>query len=347
MLNGKLYLSDNPPWLNELIPINGEYFVPYPPLPAILALPFVLLSKNFEQQFLAHILGAGTAIAAGFTAFNVAGRKNHFWYLFLFAGFGNVLWFLSAGGSSWYLGQVSAAFFLMAAIYTATTNKNPFITGLLIGAAYLSRVHTILSLIFFITMLVKKPVINKDNFIKLTVMLFGVAPFLVFNALYNFARFGVLYDAGYALIPGVLDEPWYTLGLVHPSYITRHFDVLVKALPVVKDQFPYIYPSWGGLAIWITSPAIFISFLAPLKAKVVRYSWVAIALISIPILTHGTNGFAQFGYRFIVDVIPFFFLIMAHALKKKINTWQWVLLVISIAVNAWGVLWIYKFGWVV
>ena len=41
MLHGRIYLTQAPSWLNELIPRNGVWYVAYPPWPAILLIPFV------------------------------------------------------------------------------------------------------------------------------------------------------------------------------------------------------------------------------------------------------------------------------------------------------------------
>jgi len=186
----------------------------------------------------------------------------------------------------------------------------------------------------------------RDKAKKIAYFLMGLLPFLIFNALYNFIRFGVLWDKGYTLIPGVLDEPWYQFGIIHPSYITRHLKVIFTALPVIKPEFPYIFPSLSGLAVWITSPALLLVLFAPFKKTIIRIALLAIALISLPVLMHGTTGFAQFGYRFIIDFIPFVFLIIIYALPEKLRWWHWGLLLISILVNAWGVVWINKFDWI-
>jgi hypothetical protein len=331
-------LTENPPWLNELIPTQNKYFVPYPPMPAILAVPFVFL-KDLKQQVLAHLLGAGIAALMAKSAWIITKNKSAALWIGLLTAFGNIIWFLAATGSSWYLGQVSAAFFLTLAIHETLTQKRPFLMGLFLGAAYLSRVHTILSIVFFLYLISKK-------YKKILCFFIGLAPFLIFNALYNFARFGVLWDKGYLLIPGVLEEPWYQLGLLHPSYIERHLKIIFTALPVIKDTFPYIFPSWGGLAIWVTTPAFLLLVKAPFKKPIVKIALLAIALISIPILTHGTYGFAQFGYRFAVDFYPFLFLILIYSLPKKLGKIHWALLFLSILVNTWGVVWINKFGWV-
>lgn len=58
-LHGRLYLLTNPPWLNELVKWNGHYFVVYPPMPAIMLLPFVaFFGISFPQPLLSILLGA-------------------------------------------------------------------------------------------------------------------------------------------------------------------------------------------------------------------------------------------------------------------------------------------------
>src|SRR5258708_31232123 len=54
-LHGKYYISDSPSWLSELIPAGlGRFYIVYPPMPALLALPFVFLfGPNFPQQIIA------------------------------------------------------------------------------------------------------------------------------------------------------------------------------------------------------------------------------------------------------------------------------------------------------
>lgn len=314
-------------------------------MPAIVALPFrLLLGHTFPQQWLAHILGAGTvALSVKLSQLvNPAKHRVHIW-IGLFVGASTVLWFLSSVGSSWYLGQVSAAFFLTAALVATFRNK-PLFVGLLLGAAYLSRIHTILSLPLFVYLLWK----NNRAFRPIFIATLTLLPFLLFNFWYNFSRFGVIWDKGYMLIPGVVDEPWYQKGIIHPSYIPRHLNVIFTALPVFQPNLPYILPSWGGLAIWLTSPALFISILAPLKKRLVQITWLAVALVSGPILMHGTNGFAQFGYRFLIDLLPLLVLLILITFKRVNLKWYfWVLLAAGIIVNLWGILWINKMGWVV
>ena len=149
------------------------------------------------------------------------------------------------------------------------------------------------------------------------------------------------------MIPGVMQEPWFKYGLVNPINIPKHLKIILGGLPKIISKPPFIIPSWAGLAIWITTPAFIFSFFANFKEKIVKYSWLSIFLISLLIFSHGTTGFTQFGYRRAVDFYPLlFFLTVKGVSKTGVKWYHRVLLIISILVNTWGVLWINKFGWI-
>ncbi len=343
-LEGKFYLTQNPPWLNELIPDGqGKYYVPYPPMPAILAMPFrTILGDKFHQEYLSELLGAGIVALTMLISWKIKSDKKLAIWSGLLIGLGTIIWFLSSVGSSWYIGQITAAFFLTFAIFEATTKKRPFIVGLMLGAAYLARLQTILSFPLFLYLL-------KDEawFYRYLKLGLGILPFILFNFGYNLFRFGVIWDKGYYLIPGVLDEPWYQNGLFNLSYIPNHLKVLLTSLPKFSNTFPYITPSWAGLSIWITTPTFIYALFNNLKEKMVQASWLSILLISLIIFSHGTTGFAQFGYRFAVDFYPILIFLTIKGVAKTGLKWHhWLLLFLSIVVNLWGVLWINKFGWV-
>ena len=346
-LDGKYYLTENPPWLSELIPAgNNRFCVPPPPMPTLLSMPFKFLFEDkFEQQYLAHILGAGIATLTMFISWTIKKGKPLAIWSGLLVGLGSIIWFLSATGSSWYLEQLSAAFFLTAAIYEGLNKKRPWLVGIFLGAAYLSRIHTILSLPLFLYLLYDKNWLKKYFYLGL-----GILPFILFNFYYNFIRFGTTFDQAYFILPSVLnelDKPWFSRGVVNFAYIPDNLRVMFWSFPKILNKLPFIEPSWAGLAIWITTPAFVFSFLAPLKEKIVKFLWLSIILIFLVVASHGGTGWAQFGYRFAIDFYPFLTLLTIKSVAKSKLIWHhWLLLFIGIVVNLWGVLWINKFGWV-
>ncbi len=343
LVQGKLYLVNPPSWLNELAPAGGNLYVVYPPMPALLLLPFVtFFGQAFEQQWLAHMLGAGGVTLSYMLARALNKSEITSLWVCILTGFGTIVWYLASSGSAWYLGQITAFFFVMAALVESQKKKRAFLVGIFVGCAYLARLQTILALPFFLFVLGVKD--KKLQITKIIKILIPVFIFVSLNALYNLLRFGSLFDKAYVLIPGVLDEPWYSRGLFHPGYIPRHLKTLFWSFPRVHTKFPYFSPSWGGLAIWITTPAFILIFKAPLKKTITYITWFTIIAISLVIFMYGSTGFSQFGYRYAVDFYPFLIFLIILGIHSKPKAYHWLLLAISIAVNLWGVLLINKLG---
>jgi hypothetical protein len=58
-------------------------------------------------------------------------------------------------------------------------------------------------------------------------------------------------------------------------------------------------------------------------------------------------GWTQFGYRYAIDFYPFLTLLTIKGVTKTGLRWHhWLLLFIGILVNAWGVIFINKLGFV-
>lgn len=344
-LHGKYYLSTNEPWLNELIPIaNNKFAVVYPPTPAIIALPFVaIFGVDFEQQILSGLMGSLAAYLWGLITYQQTKNKVSSLWIFILAAFGNIMWYLSATGSVWYLGQVSGFLFLTLTIYESLNKKRPWLVPIYFGLAILSRIQLALSfpIILYLNRIIFN---NKKQFFIFTLELvfFGIM-----FGFYNYLRFGSFTQTGYSLIPGVLDEPWYTKGIFHYSYISANLKAMFLSLPNFKNEFPYITPSWGGLSILITSPVFIYAFMNKIKNKENIFTWISILLITTIVLIHGGTGFTQFGYRYAVDFYPFIlFLVLKSIAKSGIRWHHNLLLTFSVIVNLWGVIFINKFGFV-
>jgi hypothetical protein len=342
-LQGKYYLDTSPSWLNELVPIgNGKFAVVYPPAPAVVSIPFVLIfGIEFEQQTLSQIMGALASFVWGLIAYKKSGKKITSFWVFLLASFGNIVWFLSGNGSVWYTGQISAFLFLTLTIYESLNKKRLPLLILFFGLAFLSRLQVVLVLPLILYL-------NRElfkNFKKLLSFFLGLLSFGIIYGVYNYLRFGSFIETGYGLIPGVTSEPWYQKGIFNINYIPNHLSIIFASFPKILEKFPFIRPSWGGLSIWITSPVFVYSLFANIKNRVVQITWFSIALIAFVVFSHGSTGFAQFGYRFAVDFYPLILFLIVEAIDKTKLKWHhWFLLSVSILVNLWGVICINKFG---
>src|SRR4030042_3502079 len=147
---GRIYLTEAPSWLNELIPLQGKYFVVYPPMPAIILLPFVFFfGPNFSQTFFSNLLGAFNVVLVFLILGKLKiGKRTQIWVTILFA-LGTNHWFLASIGSAWYLAHLVAVFFILLAIRETLGSKRALLVGLFLGAAFWSRLPTILAFPFF------------------------------------------------------------------------------------------------------------------------------------------------------------------------------------------------------
>ena len=105
-----------------------------------------------------------------------------------------------------------------------------------------------------------------------------------------------------------------------------------------------------GMGLFLTSPGWLVAFgsLRWLgRDRLVTGSAVAILLIAVVDLMHFSQGWVQFGYRFSNDYAPFGLMLLALALEAggQMRRLGYVLIVISVAVVAWGVTWGHLLGW--
>jgi hypothetical protein len=69
--------------------------------------------------------------------------------------------------------------------------------------------------------------------------------------------------------------------------------------------------------------------------------WLAIVLVQMPSLLYFNTGSYQFGYRFALDWLPLGVLAVALDAKEPLRGWVKALIVGSVLMHLWGVLWMY------
>jgi hypothetical protein len=357
-LHGRLYLSENLLSFLELAPVGNKYFIIPPPMPAFLILPFVFFAgPNFNQTLASIILGALNAVLI-YSLFKKLFPKSEspaIWMTVLFS-LGTIHWYLSSVGSVWYFGQITGVFFTFLALNELFGLKRAWLVGLFLGAAFWSRLPVILSATFFIIMLTsfgKKEFFSKKNIFTAFEFILGLSVFIVLDFLYNYMRFGTIFDVSYYLqggvSQGILQTSVFSKGYFNLAYIPDHLKIFLLKGPVFLSYFPYLQPSWAGMAIWLTTPAFIFAFFSPIKEKITWACWIAIIPIMILVMSHGGTGFSQFGYRYAMDFYPFLLILTAKGMVQKKLKIKWhhiIFILAGVLVNLWGVLWINKFNWV-
>ena len=352
-LHGRLGLTKASHNLDELVPVNGRFYVIYPPMPAILLMPFVAIWGPTFSQTLGSVFVASADVSLFYLLMR---RLTHdvriqIWMTLLLS-FGTIHWYIASVGSAWYFAHVTSFLFLTLAIYETFSKRRPFLIGLLLGASYWSRLPTVLSLPFFLIMLSDKwlsksnsfPLLGKINFIPLLKLGLGVVVFIILNFGYNYLRFGSPLDIAYSL--QARQEPdLYPRGLFAISYLPKHLWIFFLKPPVFISKPPYIVPSLMGMSILFTTPAFIYSIFAGMRNKLALACWSAIFPIAFVEFIHGGVGWTQFGYRFAMDFYPFLLLLTVKGFGNEIRWEHKLLICVGVLVNLWGVLWINKFHW--
>jgi hypothetical protein len=357
-LHGKLYLI-NPISYVELTPHNGNWYVPYPPLNAVLMMPMVALlgaenvnSSSFSIFFAALSVSLVFAILEklserGWTKLKASANL---WLTALF-GLSTPLWQIAISGEVWYINQVVTIAFVALATLLVLLEASPLLVGLSLGLALLARPPILLSWVFLLGIFWQ---IQSDRhggvpFVKwFKWSLLTAIPIILIGLTflwYNYSRFGSLFDFGYAAMN--IGEPARTdirtYGQFNLRYLSRNLEVMFLRLPHPKPSCGFFTADTEGMSLFVVTPA-FIYLLGAFKRKAwVVAAWVTSILLFIPLALYFTTGIFQFGYRYILDmIIPLIALLAVSFQKEKLALHVKVMILAGVLVNYWGVWWFYR-----
>lgn len=96
------------------------------------------------------------------------------------------------------------------------------------------------------------------------------------------------------------------------------------------------------LPFWVLI-AVAISLAVGVRDRLAVACWAAIVALALGDWLFAATGWAQFGYRYGLDFMPFLWLLAAMAVPR-LRWFHAVLIGAAVLVNLWGVLWIFKFA---
>jgi hypothetical protein len=365
-LHGRLHLG-TPTVNHDLTQHNGNWYVPFPPLAAIMMMPFVSVFG------LAHMNTVVFAVIVG--GINVAfmsrllSRLTHWgvvdvpqsirrWLVVAYA-VGSVHLYMATQGTVWFVAHLVAAVFVLAAM-NAAVERRGILAGVLLGIACLSRP----TVFFMVPVMVGlylgdrskghegpektngevEGAVKPNLIAAATRIAVPAAAIALLLLAYNRARFGKFTEFGYSgenVAPRLADD-LATWGQFNPHFIVHNVWAMFFAGPNWGGEplsAPKLSPNPEGMSIFLTTPIFGYAFRASRRAKLTLWSWAAIGLMLIPLLTYYNTGWYQFGSRFSLDFMPALFVLMAIGIGSRLSWIGSALIVFGIAVNFWGLAW--------
>lgn len=346
-LQGRLDLWNFPEYYVDIIHWKDKVYLPNPPLPSILLMPFVAIFGVATQQIRVCMLFGAVDVFLVWTLLGRMSIQGAFRVgLAILYGFGTVHYNASIIGTIWFYAHVVAEFGMLLALVEFFGQRRFALIGFYMGLAFLSRQATILGSSFFLGWLLwERP---ERWFQKGLSFGLGFAPPFLFQSWFNWARFGEPMESGYMLqnyYSSVQAPAIEKYGLFNTSYIPKHLKLIFTGMPDFLPEFPFVRPNPEGMNIWLTTPAFFALFAANWLDIFVILSGLAAFAISLPAMIYTATGWVQFGYRYALDYLPFLFIAIASGLQRMPKILAWILIVLSVLVNIWGVYWSVKLGW--
>jgi hypothetical protein len=351
---------------NDFAAYAGKTYISFPPFPAVLMLPFVALAGSPEEfrdgQFIVWLAGLGPAFL--FLALEKLRKRGHserserdnVWLALLFA-FGTVYFFTAVQGTVWFAGHVVGVGILAAYLWASIDAERPLLSGVLLGAAFLTRPTMSFAALFFALEALRvsgalwpdeggfvNRVERAFRRVDRTAFLRRVIPFAVPIVLalglaswMNYTRFHNPSPTAFGhehltVVWHARIEKW---GLFGVHYLGKNLGCMLTSLPWPRPHGATTEPLFKinehGLALWFTTP-MFLWLLWPKQRGYMHWALLATAVLPMLMnLLYQNSGWRQFGYRFSNDYAATLFLLFAVGGRKLGTTWK--------AAAAWALGW--------
>ncbi|HUQ42273.1 MAG TPA: hypothetical protein VM052_07210 [Candidatus Limnocylindrales bacterium] len=353
-LEGRYWLTEAPPWLNELLECgDGRWCVAYPPLPAVLTMPFAAFLPTALAQVLVSRLAGGLSAGLLYLGLRAVGAPRAVATLgTVLSALGTTLLFSSVDGRAWFDAHAVAMPFLCLAFGVAARGERPWLLGVAIGLATLSRLPIAAATPALALLLARRGRLPLPR-VAAGVIAGGV-PFAAVYVGYNLLRWGSPLDEGYTRLAA--GDVFFSQGVFSLFYLPRHlYAIFLEPFGFQEGTPWFLRPSIKGTALFLTTPALVWIFAGLRHVKrdgAIALTAVAAFLALLPDVLHGTVGFAQFGYRFSLDAQPFLIALALAGDARTAEGWKSrpsllfiAATLISIVINVYAAIAITRFGY--
>ena len=310
------------------------YQVSFPPFPALVLLPAVVIwGYNVNDVLFTLLFGALSALLLWWWLERLAqgGLIHHspgdrLWLVAMLA-FGTVLWYCATRGEVWFTALTMGVALHLAFLLAAQGARHPLLAGLLLGAGVATRTPLLFAAIF----LPLEALFPDGRWLggrgrvglrhaagRIALFCLPMAAVGLALAWYNWARWQNPLEFGHFYLLEGTRAPTREFGLFNFHFLNHNLGAALTNLPRLSDRQPWIQITRHGLGILACTPALFALMggsrdhpTAPeldeqsvRRRALTRHLAIAVAAIAAPALLYQNDGWQQFGYRFALDFWP-------------------------------------------
>ena len=338
-LQGRLDLPSAPSHL-EIARKDGRLYNSFPPTPSLMEVPLVMVfGRQTPNSLLLYAFLMASVIATYQMALERRFSRRDAWLLAMASLFATNLYVSCTSGSVWALGQglgYSLAILGARLVMLAESRRAAAAGYCLLSMAVGCRPF----LLFLAPILVAlDPETRRgETRTSLVTAAAGMGPFLALLSVHNWIRFGSPMEFGHNYLAWAMALP---RGLFSLSYLPDNAYHALLRLPDWRRAWPYLRFDANGTAFWLNNAVVPISVYALVRRRLDGRLRVTAALafivISLSVLCYASNGWRQFGYRYMIDVLPIALLVFIHT-HDRLSRPVLAALAASFAVNLYGLL---------
>jgi 4-amino-4-deoxy-L-arabinose transferase-like glycosyltransferase len=316
----------------DLCLFNGKLYLPYPPLPSLILIPFVLLFGA------AHVNTVAIATAMSCLCLYLLYQifiklkidKEQIPWLILAVFFGTGFWFaLFTTHHVYAFAHITSFLFQLLFLNEILGKRRWWLAGVFIGCAFLSRQFTVFYVLFALGYMFYLHKNGKTQLRWKSILSFSASLgfFVALYFAYNYVRFGKALDSGYNYIVfiGVLKERVHQFGVFNIRYFLFNlYCVLIKGFNIQFTGNGYLTVKdmdlWGT-SLFAASPFLVAGFRANWPKILKISAWVTIIVILVGQLFYHNNGYEQINTsRFTLDFLPLLIVLTALG-SAKVPLW--------------------------
>lgn len=328
LLQGQLALAQLPPTGHDLVLYQGNYYLYWPPFPAVLFLPLVAVFG---------VAVSDVPLTLGVAALNVAlvalllemlhhrgiaelPPEKRAWLTAFFA-LGTVHLTLAPYARVWYTAQI-IGFALCCAAYVAALrlrhHRAPLAAGAFLGLSFLTRMSLPLAGLWVWWFMLRDQLERRSavtpemqrriglSFLPLVAGLVSLAVGIAAFGLYNHLRFGNALDMGiaYHQMDEAFRADYERYGAFNIHYLPTNSFYTFVAIPYLGFPAGGDEHFWMGGSLFLLSP-VFLLALPGLVRSWRSHGWALAASIAgglAPALLVMGTGWVQFGPRYTLDI---------------------------------------------